>query len=300
MQKKATSAKRRNDVLLIVLLVLSLALVGKVVYDVIEKIKLIEENEAKQAELLSTYQQLDSIQQVVKDKIRTIQSLGGLIDTLHHVRDALQEEKIRLHERNREEIAVLKKKVEGYTSLLFEKDAKIKRLRKVNNLLQGENTDLKYTQNKLKRSISSLKKHRKKLQAKVNIASRLKISTPTVTGLGRRGQTLRKLRAKRVKILKISFHIEANEVAEADGKEILLRIVAPNKKSLFDVKRGAGSFFINGKEHFYTHKQDILYDTKRQEITFLYEKQSKYMRGLYQVEIYTEGYLLGSGSFEIK
>ena len=80
----------------------------------------------------------------------------------------------------------------------------------------------------------------------------------------------------------------------------MLRITAPNGKLLFDVNRGAGSFFVNKKELFYTLKQDVLYDKRAQAISFFYDQSSAYDRGTYHVEVYTDEYLMGSGSFTLK
>lgn len=296
------SAEKPNKgkFLTIGLAVACILLTAKVVYDAIDKAGLIEEGRAMGAELQSTYQVLDSVQREVEAKISAIEELGGQVDTLIQVKAELEQEKASLQSRSRKEITRLRAKVEGYTTLLLEKDEEITRLKETNKVLVSENTNLKSTQNQLKKSISTLEGTQSQLKEKVALASRLEITPPTVEGIGHKGKPLSRLRAKALKALNISFSIKENEVAEADGKEILLRLLAPNGKVLFDVHRGAGSFLLNGKELFYTLKQDILYDKRNQQIAFLYDKQSPYPAGTYQIEIYTDGYLMGKGTFELK
>ena len=79
-----------------------------------------------------------------------------------------------------------------------------------------------------------------------------------------------------------------------------MRIIDDNDNVLFDVARGSGTFVLDGKETFYTAKQEILFDNSQQVVSFLYDKGSEYLPGRYVMEVYTEGYLMGSKSFRVK
>ena len=85
-----------------------------------------------------------------------------------------------------------------------------------------------------------------------------------------------------------------------EGKKIIIRIVDENNQVLFDVAKGSGTFMLNNKEEFYTAIQEILFDNTRQKLTFLYEKGSDYSTGNYSIEIYTEGYQIGTTRFVVK
>ena len=63
---------------------------------------------------------------------------------------------------------------------------------------------------------------------------------------------------------------------------------------------GSGTFLYNGREEFYTAKQEILYDRKLKSLVYMYNKGSDYMSGTYGVEVYTEDYLMGAGNFVVK
>ena len=80
----------------------------------------------------------------------------------------------------------------------------------------------------------------------------------------------------------------------------MIRIIDPNGQVVFDVAKGSGTFLIDGKEEFYTSIQTIVFDNSGQRLTFLYEKGSEYALGRYEVEIYTDGYLMGKESFRVK
>jgi cell division protein ZapB len=57
---------------------------------------------------------------------------------------------------------------------------------------------------------------------------------------------------------------------------------------------------IEGKEMFYTAKQEILFDNTQQMLSFLYDRGQEYEEGIYKVELYADDYLIGTGTFTIK
>jgi cell division protein ZapB len=56
----------------------------------------------------------------------------------------------------------------------------------------------------------------------------------------------------------------------------------------------------DGKEEFYTAKQEILFDNTQQKLTFDYEKGSAYVPGQYELQVYTDDYLMGEKEFMVK
>ena len=102
-------------------------------------------------------------------------------------------------------------------------------------------------------------------------------------------------RNRHIDKLKVEFSVMKNEVAPIGAKDLLLRIVGPDGNVLFDVTKGSGSFAYEGREIFFTERQEILYDKNRQKVTYLYDKGSDYDIGRHQVEVYTDGYLMGKG-----
>jgi cell division protein ZapB len=89
-------------------------------------------------------------------------------------------------------------------------------------------------------------------------------------------------------------------VAPIEGKTILIRVSDENGQPIFDVAKGSGTFQLNGREEFYTSAQEILFDNTKQKLTFVYDKGSEYASGVYNVEIYTDGYLMGRSQFTVR
>ena len=302
-ENKSSSEPRKsksNKTLIFVVVGLAVLLVGALVVNFMREQNLKERN----AELMVAYSRLDSIGREMQAKIIEIEELGGDIDTLRMIRDSLETEKndlLQFRDRSYKEINRLKSRVEGYRELLVMKDTEIAELKKVNQELVVENKELKDERNELNQNLRQAKETEEKLNEKVQIASRLQIENIVIAALNKKGKPREgEFRSRYIDKLKIDFNIAKNDVAPVAGKEILMRIIDDNDNVLFDVARGSGTFSLDGKETFYTAKQEILFDNSEQAVSFLYDKGSEYLPGRYVMEVYTDGYLMGSESFRVK
>ncbi len=288
----------------ILLVFIGVVLAGLLVYFVVQNLNLKDEATVKQAELDKTYYQLDSISASLNEKILTISQLGGEIDTLIAIRDQLEAEKAQLRKNQvnqASQIKSLRDRVGGYQELLLAQDEEIARLKEMNDALLTENTELKVEKNELNETISTLNKNTKELEEKVATAAQLKMEGMEVYAINKRGKEyLNSFRSRHIDNLRVQFYIEENKVAPIEGKDIILRIIGIDGNVLFDVATGSGTFIFEGREMFYTAKQEILYDRTRKQVIFSYDKGSEYVEGVYKVEIYTDDYLMGRGSFTVK
>lgn len=298
--KQPSGQKNRTPIFIIILVIL----LGVVIFFFMQNKKL-EEERARQAEEISqTYLQLDSISNQLDLRIQTIQELGGEIDTLVALKAQLENDKKSLLKREKNQksqISKLTDRVSGYKELLLIKDEEIKQLKVVNEQLTEENSTLKVEKNELNESIQELQQSKEELATKVAAASKLEISGLTVYAISDKGKEREgEFRNRHIKTLKIQFSVLENEIAPIEGKDLLLRVVAPDGNVLFDVTRGSGSFTFEGRELFYTATQEILYDKNSQLVTFIYDKGSDFSVGQHKVEVYTDDYLMGSGGFMVK
>ena len=100
-----------------------------------------------------------------------------------------------------------------------------------------------------------------------------------------------------------TFILAGNKEFYTEKQDILLADASQpdaEENILFDVATGIVAFIMDGKEEFYTAKQDILFDNSSQKLNFLYDKGSDYPSGLYQVEVYSDGFFIGSSNFTVK
>lgn len=279
-------------------------LLGVIIFFYYQNKNLKEENRTQTLELSSTVLRLDSISSELDQKILTIAQLGGDVDTLLKVKEQLEVEKRELltrQENQKSLITSLQDRVGGYRDLLLAKDEEIKELKLMNEELLSENVVLKTEKQELNESIQQINKAKEELAQKVAFASRLKAEGLKVYAVSDNGREREgEFRDRHIDQLKIEFTVAANEVAPIEGKELLIRVIGPDGNVIFDVTRGSGSFMFNNREMFYSAKQEILYDRNNQKVTVLYDKGSEYPEGQYKVEVYTDEYLMGKGSFVVK
>ena len=288
-----------------VFVIITILLLAAVIFFYYQKNQLEEENRRQQQEIASTILQLDSVSNELDIRIATILELGGDIDTLEALKAQLEADKKQLlvdAEYQRGRIRKLNDRVDGYKELLLMKDEEIEELRVMNEQLTEENTTLKVEKNQLSDSIRRLEKNKQELADKVATASQLEISGMIINAINDRGKERDggEYRNRHIEQLKIQFTVVENEIAPIEGKDLLLRIIAPDGNVLFDVSRGSGSFTFENRELFFTANQEILYDRNSQLVTFMYDKGSEYAIGQHMVEVYTDDYLMGQGSFIVK
>ena len=56
----------------------------------------------------------------------------------------------------------------------------------------------------------------------------------------------------------------------------------------------------NGKEIFYSAKQEVMFSNKKEGVDFMYAKGSEFQSGVHNIEIYEGENLIGTGAFRVK
>jgi hypoxanthine phosphoribosyltransferase len=301
--KKSSNRGRRITVIsAIVILILINAVQLYVRFS--EKKEHKEEVELKDVEIARAMITLDSIGFELEHRLLVIDSLGGerdsLVLALEEIKE-LKEKEVRYWRSKKREMDDI---LEGYKELLVKKDEEIADLRVQNELLLGENLGLKEEKQQLKNTISSLDQEKGELEAQVEMASILKAENIVISALTNKGKEIASkrgtLRKKKIDQLKISFNIGENNVANIETKDVYLRIVEPGGGTLYDLAAGGGTIILEGKERFYTLKQDFLFDNKKPKLNYFYTKGSEWKLGKHDIELYCEGQKIGLTNIVIR
>jgi hypothetical protein len=292
---------RGKNILIIVLAFLVVMSGIKLYTDYVDKTRKSEEILILSEENNDLNRRIDSVSFQLDLRIQEIEKLGGDVAELTEIKNQLTEERNLNRARSTQEIAALNKRINDFSTRLKEKDEEILRLREINQQLFTENEDLKTNQAQIQEEVVQLNITKKELQEKVNIAARLKAENIVVAAVNSRGKEREDgFRNRQIEKLKVSFNLMDNKVAQHGPVDIYVQVIAPNNQPIFDVAKGSGTFTLDGREEFYTVHQDILFNNTRQELSYFYEKGSKYTPGVYQVRIYADGYQIGNKSFEVK
>jgi cell division protein ZapB len=261
-------------------------------------------DKAYNAEIEKAKEEITIMEHEINQRMVEIESLGGDIEDLKVVVAELEEEKEKLITNRKysdRQIAALRDKVEGFQELLILKDKEIEELKVLNTELVEENIVLKTEKNELVADLNQQIQTTEELEEQVSVVSKLKAENIQIFAVNSRGKVREdEFKARFIDKIRVEFNIAENEVAPIEGKEIMIRIVGPDDNVLFDVASGSGTFMFNGKEEFYTAKQEILFDNTRQKLMFEYDKGSAYGPGSYYLQVYTDDYLMGAKEFMVK
>ncbi|MFN3403132.1 MAG: chromosome segregation protein SMC [Cytophagaceae bacterium] len=261
--------------------------------------------EEQQAKIDSTTTELDKAISELKLKQEEIARLGGDVTVLSEQIKGLEGERDKYKNDSRNyynKYQDLKSKIDEALRYREQAQAEVERLRA--DLAKAE-TNLKEYQSQVAvrdDSINHLISLKQELDKKVALASVLKAENIQLASVSSKGKEKAgtEFKAKGTEKLKVTFNLADNKVAKQEGKDIILRIIEPDGAALFDVASGGGSVNTDGREMFYTQKQTILFDNKKQNITFLYSKGGNYKPGKHTVEIYSEGFKIGEATFNVK
>jgi len=305
---------RANGALIAALVIMTL-LAGVSTYLLFEQKDVSKTQEATIAtrveELATTRVKLDSISTALDAKIAEVQRLGGDVTELKRVREQLERDKVALRSGQRVSIAKYETKIRQYEAFLAEKDTLIAQLQTENQTLStsnqtlnDENTTLKTERQSLRDSVTTFVSQTKELSEKVTIGAALRARNVRVFALNSKGKardaSSDEVKARRVDKIRLAYTLLDNPLTKQEEKEIYIRVLDPSGAVLADEASGSGAFTFNGQDMQYTAKQTVPYTNNNQNVDFTYTRGQAYKPGKYTVELYSEGFRIGEGSFAIR
>ena len=272
----------------------------------------------KVEELASARVRLDSIGSQLDAKIAQIKALGGNVESLEAAKRQLESDKVQLKKVNSFSKQKYDVKIADFVTLLAAKDAELVQLKKENvelvaknkdlfsqnGTLTNENMGLKTSKQQLADSVDDAYRRNRELTAKVTRASALQAQFVQALALSDKNKERDGgvYRASKVDKIKVIFQLQPNPIAKQDVKTIFMRVLDPDGAVLYDSGVGSGNFDMFGKESTYTAKTDIQFQNTGQGVEIIYGRGSaiQYREGHYKIELYSEGFKIGEGSFDIK
>lgn len=144
------------------------------------------------------------------------------------------------------------------------------------------------------------------LQQKARLGAVLHASNIRLTPIDlRRGGKKEKEtgRAGRVDVMRVTFDIDENRIAESGNKQIYIRITDPSGNFLSNAAYGSGIMTdAEGKDVNYTLLKEIALETNKpvKDVSADWKQDSDYQKGTYSIELYNDGYKIGGGSVTLK
>ncbi|MBA2422270.1 MAG: hypothetical protein H0V61_03495 [Chitinophagales bacterium] len=196
------------------------------------------------------------------------------------------------------------KQMSGLQALITDLDAQIKDLSDKNQILITRNDSLGQSLATQLNTNTQLQSTNQVLSQKVSIASLLKPTSLNVTGIRSKsgGKEAETDNAKKAEKIKICFDLPANQVADAGEKNFMVRIISPEGTTLAVQNSGSGTFQVaeTVEQRQYTISTAVPYEQKAKNVCTYWQQTTPFGGGNYTAEVYQEGYLLASKSFELK
>ncbi|WP_337042589.1 hypothetical protein [Emticicia sp. 17c] len=280
-----------------------------------ETFELQESLTTKVEQLSATQIKLDSISKALDEKIVKIKQLGGNIAELKRIKTQLENDKRLLKSDLNFSLQKYNSKIKDYENFLSLKERDFNLLKEENTRLKertetleqekleviNENANLKTDKENLSQTVAEYSAENYNLQQQVTLASSMKAVGVQVAALSSNGRVREgnSFKASRVHRLRISFIMPSNPIAIKNRKDIYVRILDTNGGVISD-NATSGVLNFEGSEIGYSVKQGVLFENNDQRVEIIYAQSAPYSPGKYVVELYSEGFKIGKGSFEIK
>ncbi|GAB4037716.1 hypothetical protein [Spirosoma gilvum] len=311
MENNAPKSKTNGALLAALIIMTGLAGVSSYLY--FDQKKVSENQEVtiseRVEELSTTRVKLDSISTALDAKIAEVQKLGGDVSDLEKMKAQLEQDKASLKRGNRVSIAKYEAKIKQYEAYLTEKDTLIANLQRENvtlatnvKTLDEENTGLKTNRQQLRDSVNTFVAQNTELTSKVTRAAALKAQNVKVFAVNAKGKVKEddSYKAKKLDKIKVVYTLLDNPLTREEAKDVYVRVLDPDGAVVSDMANGSGTFSVDGNETIYTTKQTVNYTNNNQNVELLYSRGIPYKPGKYTVELYSEGFRIGSGEFAVR
>lgn len=202
-----------------------------------------------------------------------------------------------------EELKKYMEKVDQLNYYIQKYQKEVEELKQQVNVLTAENDTLKKDVQELTYQNQTIEKENMLLTTQVTAAAVLKaVDFAFISVKGDKEDKEDEFKANRLKELVISFNILENVVAQTGERKIFVVYKNPDGSILKDMGGQGGKFSIDGKEMIYSCMKTINYDKSTQKVSVQYKKpkDADFQKGKQTVEVYCDGFKIGTGSFNLK
>lgn len=222
-------------------------------------------------------------------------SLSVLLEQEQLKTQRLLEELRTVKSSNATEIRRLKKELASLRKVMIGYINQIDSLNRLTAQQKEIIADVTQKYNAASRQISNLSEEKKNLTKTVTLAAQLDATNISVQPTNKRGKTAKKV--KDIVKFKINFSIVKNITAETGERTLYIRITKPDNDVL--TKSPSNTFPYENRELVYSIKKYIEYNGEEQTVTVYWDVEEYLYAGTYRVDIFTDGTLIGSQSFNL-
>jgi uncharacterized protein YoxC len=304
-ENPSLSSKKSNAPIIAVIVILILAVIGLVIWQLSTRSHLNTLLEEKEQTRIALQHELDSL---IAEHNKVKEEYGRLSDSLVVKDQKIQsdaEEIKRLlateweYYKVKKKLAQLQVVAQGYVRQMDS-------LYRVNAALTEENIAIKKELTTTRQDMEVISKEREELAEKVDIASVLQAYNVDAMGIRTKSGGEKEVetdKVQRVDQIKVCFTIAQNEIAVPGEKTIYIRIARPDKEILTPGAGDEYTFEYEGKNIQYSIKQLINYENISLSLCVYWRKvysSQEIPPGLYYVDVFCEGSVIGHTTFALR
>jgi len=324
------SSKSKNSLSAMAIIAI-IALIGLNGYQWFSNSQLKTQNIRQETELV----ELEKVQaELEQDYTAALEGLEDMRSDNNELNSLIESQKVELKSQKdkinnliwtRRELNKAKDEIANMNSQAAQYVAELAKLRDENTNLMASNTQLKQQNSSLNtqylneqtakkeieaaRAVLAVEKERlaKKnevLDTKVDMANAIKVNFMKVQGyqLKDNGKKKKKSRAKNINLIEVCFTTETNLVTPSGPKEFQVRLIDPLGETVARDDMGSGVLTnkLDNTQVRYTSTGIIEYNNEDTEGCILWKVNDRLPKGMYDVEIYNNGFKVGKGNYKMK
>jgi FtsZ-binding cell division protein ZapB len=189
-------------------------------------------------------------------------------------------------------IAQLNGQIDGYI-------AEIEKLKGENLQLSTEKAEVTAQRDQVQHSADSLTTVKNNLQ---DIGSTLHASNIAIGAYDEKsnGKEKETTSAKKANALKVSFQLDENRIAETGSKDLYICVTDPSGQPVQALGSGTFTTRDTGDKVFTVKKSVDYVQGQVLPVEVTWKQNSKFQKGQYKIEIYNNGFKIGSGSVSLR
>lgn len=244
-------------------------------------------------------EQKESLANELKDMMSEYEGLKSDNDSLNNL-IGQQQDRIRrllaINASNLEKIKIYKRELATLREIMRSYIVQIDSLNQRNQKLVSENVEVRTALEEARKNNEALSKERETMSSKLQSAAVLSAKNITVTLLNKRGKETG--RASRIAKIKTCFTVRENSLVDAGEKIIYLRLTRPDNLVLTSSEQDVIQY--EGRQIAYSAKRAIQYEQKDIDVCIYWDNAGELITGIYTIDLFCEGKLIGTTTFEIK
>lgn len=221
------------------------------------------------------------------------------------------EDRIRKGATDSRSLADLNSQIRKLNTAISNYQDRIAALEEENTQLNAENTVVKTERDQVKTELVTTQDNltqanlvKQQLETQVDVGSTLHASNFKITGIKEKssGREKETDKAKKVDKLRISFDLDENRITQSGMKDVYVAITAPDGTPVTVEALGSGTFTSREEgERFFTNKVSVDYTQgQKKNVQFDWKQNSDFKTGTYKVQVYQNGFQIGSGSVDFR